>query len=381
MLRNPERAHGNSKNKRRLPREQGSAATPHKEIVMARSGVQYEDVQQAIETLLAKGDAPSVQKIRDVLGTGSFTTISDHLREWRFQREANRDLPASHAMPEPVLKLAESLWHMAQESAGEALAGYREEADRRVAEAQAAMQEAQRQVEDAEQREAALSSHLAGTEQRLEQRSAALARVEAERDQWQERARQMEERLSRALQQLDKLQKENEQQGQAHQQALADRDAQHLARLNQEEQRHEAAEARLMSLLDESRQERVSAEKRHDAIVAQLEKRQENLQRQFHETQAALGREEKQHRETQWARSRAEERIDTLRHEQSLLQARIDDQKRHIDEQAARLRTLEAELMRRTWQPGEGGVASRRAESGGETQEGSTTVEPSESVR
>ncbi|MBW6391838.1 DNA-binding protein [Billgrantia antri] len=349
---------------------------------MARSGVQYEDVQQAIESLLAKGDAPSVQKIRDVLGTGSFTTISDHLREWRFQREASREQPAygTLAMPEPVQKLAESLWCKAQEAAGDALAGYREQADRRVAESQAAMQEAQRQVEDAEQREAALSSHLAGTEQRLEQRSAALARIEAERDQWQERARQLEERLGRALQQLDKLQQESERQAHAHQQALADRDAQQLARLNQEEQRHEAAEARLMGLLDEARQERVAAEKRHDATLQQLEKRQENLQRQLQETQAGLAKEEKQHRETQWARSRAEERIDTLRHEQSLLQARIDDQKRHIDEQAARLRTLEAELMRRTWQPDEEGKPSRRGERGSETQEGSKR-EPSESIR
>lgn len=351
---------------------------------MARSGVQYEDVLGAIESLQTRGEAPSVQKIREVLGTGSFTTISDHLREWRMRRESSREQPASQAMPEPVQRLAESLWHKAQEAAGEALAEYRERADRRVAEAQDAMQEAQRQVEDAEQREAALSAHVAGTEQRLEARSAALARVEAERDQWQERARQFEERLSRALQQLDKLQQESEQQAQAHQQALADRDAQHLARLNQEEQRHEAAEARLMTLLDEARQERVAAEKRYDAATQQLEKRQENLQRQLHETQAALGREEKQHRETQWARSRAEERIDTLRHEQSLLQARIEDQKRHIEEQAARLRTQDAELMRRTWQPVEEGVARRAEESrageGGETLKGAETA-PSESVR
>ena len=65
---------------------------------------------------------------------------------------------------------------------------------------------------------------------------------------------------------------------------------------------------------------------------------------------AALSREEKLRREAQWAKSRAEERIDTLRHEQSLLQARIDDQKRFSDEQAVRLRSLEAELVRRTWQ-------------------------------
>ena len=49
---------------------------------MARSGVQYEDVQRAIHTLLSRGDAPSVQRIREVLGTGSFTTLSEHLRQW-----------------------------------------------------------------------------------------------------------------------------------------------------------------------------------------------------------------------------------------------------------------------------------------------------------
>lgn len=328
---------------------------------MARSGVQYEDVQQAIEALLAKGDAPSVQKIRDVLGTGSFTTISDHLREWRLQREANRDTPVSHAMPEPVMRLAEGLWDKAQEAAVAALNGYREQADRQVAEAQSAMQEALRQVEDAGQREAALSAHLAGTEQRLESRSAALARIESERDQWQERARQLEERLNRSLQQLDRLQEESEKQASLHHQALAERDAQHTARLNQEEHRHEAAEARLMSLLDEARQERVAAEKRHDATLKQLEKRHDNLQLQLQETQALLAREEKQHRETQWGKSRAEERVDTLRHEQTLLQARIDDQKRLIEGQAARLRSLEAELTRRTWQPSEEELASRRA--------------------
>ena len=44
---------------------------------MARNGIQYSDVQQAIDTLLSRGDTPSVQRIRDVLGTGSFTTISE----------------------------------------------------------------------------------------------------------------------------------------------------------------------------------------------------------------------------------------------------------------------------------------------------------------
>lgn len=330
---------------------------------MARIGIQYDDVRGAIDILMARGESPSVQKIREVLGTGSFTTISDHLREWRSRREMKTDLPVSQVMPEPVLRLAESLWERAREASGEALAQYRQEADRQVEAAQSATQEARRQAEDAEQREAALTTHLAGTEQRLEARSAALARVESECEQWQERARQVEERLNRTLQQLDKLQQDNEQQAQAHQQALAERDVQYQARLSQEEQRHEAAEARLMTLLDEARQERIAAEKRHAATLQQVEKRQETLLEQLQEAQATLAREEKQRREAEWAKSRAEERIDTLRHEQSLLQARIDDQKRFGDEQAARLRSLEAELVRRTWQPDKGeAFKSRTAE-------------------
>ena len=73
---------------------------------MARSGVQYDDVRRAIDRLLQQGEAPSVQKIREVLGTGSFTTINEHFREWRLQREENRDQPPLQAIPEPVDPLA-----------------------------------------------------------------------------------------------------------------------------------------------------------------------------------------------------------------------------------------------------------------------------------
>ncbi len=99
---------------------------------MARTGVRYEDVQRAIDTLMAKGDAPSVHKIRETLGTGSFTTISEHLREWRRLREENRDVPPPQGMPVELQELAETLWTQAQEAANQALAHYRQEADSRV---------------------------------------------------------------------------------------------------------------------------------------------------------------------------------------------------------------------------------------------------------
>ena len=127
---------------------------------MARNGIQYSDVQQAIDTLLARGDTPSVQRIRDVLGTGSFTTISDHFRLWRSEREQNRDVPPPKGVPEVVVTMASELWREAQEVANQALTHYREEANRQVASAQQLAEDAKQQAANAEQRESALAEHL-----------------------------------------------------------------------------------------------------------------------------------------------------------------------------------------------------------------------------
>ncbi|WP_040460768.1 DNA-binding protein, partial [Vreelandella stevensii] len=113
---------------------------------MARNGIQYGDVQQAIDTLLSRGDTPSVQRIRDVLGTGSFTTISEHFRTWRAAREQNRDVPPPKGVPEVVVNVASELWREAQELANEALSHYREEANRQVESAKQDAAEARQQA-------------------------------------------------------------------------------------------------------------------------------------------------------------------------------------------------------------------------------------------
>ncbi|QTF91105.1 DNA-binding protein [Halomonas sp. BM-2019] len=278
---------------------------------MARSGVQYEDVQRAIDDLLARGEAPSVQKVREVLGTGSFTTISDHLREWRLRREENRDVPPPRGMPAALQELAEALWAKAQEGANAGLAHYREEADRRVADAEEAVAEARRQAEDAEQRESALAAHLANTEQRLEERSTALARSEAQREQLLEQSHRLQTRHAELEGLLARIRDEMAQQGREHQQALEALEAAQRERLAREEQRHESAEARLMGLLDEARQERQAQEKSAAAREAQLDKRLARLDQQLQEARGQLTEEEKRHRETDWARRQAETLADT----------------------------------------------------------------------
>lgn len=350
---------------------------------MARNGVRYEDVQRAIDALLAKGEAPSVHKVREVLGTGSFTTISEHLREWRARREENRDLPPPRGMPEALQELAESLWEKAQASANESLAHYRQEAEGRVETAREEAGETARRAEDAEQRESALAAHLARTEQRLEEQSGELARRESERDALAEREAKLATRQARLESQLASLQQEHERQAREQQQALTEQAARHQERLALEEKRHESSEARLMGLLDEARRERQAADKGHAQQLQQLEARLERAQQLVQEARGALAEEEKRHRETEWARHRAEERTRTLQHEKDLMQARIDEQKHLLEEQLRRLRDLETQLLRRLWQAPlparsreEGELPEEKAP---ENDEGPTEVEPSDS--
>lgn len=337
---------------------------------MARSGVTYDDVQRAIDELLAQGESPSVQKVRERLGTGSFTTISDHLREWRQRRAQNRDVPPPRGMPAALQELAEGLWRQAQESANEALAHYREEADRRTEEARESAAEARRVAEDAEQREAALAQHLAGTEARLGSLSAELARREAELEAREKQETRLATRLAELESLLARHREEAQRLADEHRQALEAAEAAHRERLAREEQRHESAESRLMALLDQARQERQALEKAAAGREAQLEKRLERLEGQLQEAHGRLAEEEKRHRETDWARRQAVAQADTREHERSLLQARVDEQKRHLEEQAGRVRRLEEQLHRCLWQvPGVGdpeGALAPEAEGGEE---------------
>ena len=50
---------------------------------MARTGVTYEDVVEAIDSLIVSGNSITIKSIREFLGTGSPNTILRHLTVWR----------------------------------------------------------------------------------------------------------------------------------------------------------------------------------------------------------------------------------------------------------------------------------------------------------
>jgi len=76
---------------------------------MARPGISPEQILQTIQQLESTGIEATVTAIRDRLGTGSFTTISQVLQSWRHER-ARISRPPVPELPDSVAGLFRQLW-------------------------------------------------------------------------------------------------------------------------------------------------------------------------------------------------------------------------------------------------------------------------------
>jgi hypothetical protein len=124
---------------------------------MARPGVTTEQVLQMIQQLESEGAEATVTGIRERLGTGSFTTISQVLQGWRHDR-ARISRPPVPDVPDPVAGLFRQLWAEAWRAADAVAAAEREAASQERAAAEAQAQEMQGEIARLEQALAALQS-------------------------------------------------------------------------------------------------------------------------------------------------------------------------------------------------------------------------------
>jgi chromosome segregation ATPase len=82
---------------------------------MARPGITYNEVVGAIDSIIAAGADPTIQRIRDNLGSGSPNTIHKHLSSWRDARP-----PSQRTAPELPADLQSAiLREIARQAAGD----------------------------------------------------------------------------------------------------------------------------------------------------------------------------------------------------------------------------------------------------------------------
>jgi chromosome segregation ATPase len=94
---------------------------------MSRIGITFEEVKKAIVELQGRQKNPTVDAIREILGTGSKSTIARYLREWKAQHGLGSD--SDGRLPSDLLGIVNGLWDALQNKADEQINQYRQEAD------------------------------------------------------------------------------------------------------------------------------------------------------------------------------------------------------------------------------------------------------------
>lgn len=75
---------------------------------MARPGVTYNDICRAAEAIKAKGNEPTIDRVREQLGTGSKSTIAPLLKTWRNNKERNVE-ESETGLPQDLINAVKSL--------------------------------------------------------------------------------------------------------------------------------------------------------------------------------------------------------------------------------------------------------------------------------
>lgn len=275
---------------------------------MARSGICYEEVKNAAETLLGHGLHPTIQRVRERLGTGSNTTISEHLKHWQQEIAEAPKAILPPQIPDEVMTALDPFWKIAVRHAESAFEQQRIAAAHTVAEAEQSRDHALHERQQAQTEASELRQRL-NTAQTTAHQLANRLMVEQERRNVAEAAiHAAEQRVQAATETVTQIRAETEarirQLGAALQQARADKEqelAQAQQRFNDERQRSEAKETQWIQLLKRDQAER-AAERQMFATERENWKNQERL------WQTRLDAQQRENTETQTHLAAAEER-------------------------------------------------------------------------
>lgn len=254
---------------------------------MARPGISYEDVKHIALALIAQGDNPTIQRVREHLGSGSNSTIAAHLKRW--QQELATPKPAlPPEIPEAVMAALSAFWGTALEQAEQTLAAERDAMRLRVQDAEQSLAAARADAERAgAERETLRADHeaLAARLDKAAQEAIALDKqlaIECERRDTAERA--ASEALTRNAETstlFSALRKQAETERDQLRAELAALREQAEARVQQERDRAETTARRQLDQIDAMRAE-------HQRELAALQQRERAADQHWREQERAL---------------------------------------------------------------------------------------------
>lgn len=164
---------------------------------MGRAGIKLLDVEKAALQLQGRGKNPSVDAIRELLGTGSKSTITQHLRDWKsVQAEAQGKLPNE------LLALVTGLWERLNTQADQRIADIENTHTKQEQALKQTLFNTQKELEQ-------LKKQHHQTEEALAESRAKNEVIEKHQFALQQELTQLTERHNATLHQLDDHKKEN----------------------------------------------------------------------------------------------------------------------------------------------------------------------------
>lgn len=153
---------------------------------MARAGVTYHDVAKAAEAVKTQGQEPTVDRVREHLGTGSKSTIAPLLKRWRFD---NGDVADTNGLPNDLVEVVKSLHNRVQqmadhriEQARQEFKGLNEELRKKLNDADNTIAQLNARQKDLEMQIGQLTEEVDQKTQALEDTSINLTKAELQRD-------------------------------------------------------------------------------------------------------------------------------------------------------------------------------------------------------
>ena len=114
---------------------------------MARAIVTDEAVVAAAERLVADGEEPSIIRVQELVGGGSYSTVKRYLDAWKVQRQVPAtSVQAPREIMERAAEFGRLLWQAAAALAAQEVAQVREEVRRQVVQAREAEAEGERAI-------------------------------------------------------------------------------------------------------------------------------------------------------------------------------------------------------------------------------------------
>lgn len=240
---------------------------------MARNGISYNDVKQAIDEMQSEGLNPTIAGLRERLGTGSFTTISEHLKRWRSERQQQPMVAGGSPAPDNLNSMVQAVWQQAREDATKELESYKQEIQKTLDQAESEKQEAIEQAVATEERnkwleeknqalleEIRLLEKQAGIseiniEQCREENEALSLSVESSRETLNASEKQITDLKKQYAEQTTALETEHKKQTAKLQSDLQSALSLFEAQLNEERKRSEASEQHWIKQIDLLRQQ------------------------------------------------------------------------------------------------------------------------------